>query len=141
MCSPAIFLDFAWEVDDDQWGSDHYPIVLRNNDPPPNEVPTKWQLKSADWEQFQNSYNEVIKYDRFQEVRDPMKLFTDLLYNIADRCISKFSANSKLKKKPWFNQDCREAIKDRKMALKNLYVHLQIAILNNIALKEPRPDI
>ena len=36
--------------------------------------------------------------------------------NISNKCIPKTSTNSK-KSKPWFNDDCKEAIKQRKQAL------------------------
>ena len=28
MCSPGIFLNYQWRVEEDQWGSDHFPILL-----------------------------------------------------------------------------------------------------------------
>ena len=47
-----------------------------------------------------------------------MLSFTETLIDISNQCIPKSSTNSFKKKKPWFNEKCKEAIKKRKDSLK-----------------------
>jgi hypothetical protein len=41
-------LDFDWKVLDDQYGIDHYPLLLTSND----SIPDERRFKKADWETF-----------------------------------------------------------------------------------------
>ena len=41
-----------------------------------------------------------------------MLSFTETLIDISNQCIPKSSTNSFKKKKPWFNYECKEAIKN-----------------------------
>ena len=47
---------------------------------------------------------------------DPMSLFTSI-FDIAEETIPKTSAVPKRFKKPWFSDICKDAIKERNMAL------------------------
>ena len=47
-----------------------------------------------------------------------MLSFTETLIDISNQCIPKSSTISFKKKKPWFNDECKEAIKKRKDSLK-----------------------
>ncbi len=37
ICSPTLFLDYTWNVEEDQYGSNHYPLVLNGHFPAPDE--------------------------------------------------------------------------------------------------------
>ena len=54
LCTPSIYLDFNWTVDDDQHGSDHFPIHLSHKLTHETSSP-RWVLKRADWELFGSS--------------------------------------------------------------------------------------
>ena len=40
LCDPSIFLDFSWNTFDDACGSDHYPIILNNEEIIHDHIPT-----------------------------------------------------------------------------------------------------
>ena len=50
------------------------------------------------------------------ESSDPIATFTSSLISISEKCIPKTSTNPK-KSNPWYNDDCKEAIKQRKQTL------------------------
>ncbi len=54
ICSPTLFLDYTWNVEEDQYGSDHYPLVLNGHFPAPDKRSPKWQFHKADWTKFQS---------------------------------------------------------------------------------------
>jgi ribonuclease HI len=117
VCSPSIFMDFDWKVDDDLHGSDHFPIFVQNVGPPVLENISRWKLRKADWEKFRSLCEESIRPENFLDQDDPTELFTDLLYDIASKCIPKTSSTPKRAHKPWFDEKCKEAVKERKSAL------------------------
>ena len=122
LCSPQIFLDFNWQVKDDTFGSDHFPIVLEQNGPPDLVHNTKWKLNKADWELFQVCCEQTISESLIQN-EDPAKVFTTLVHAAAEKSIPKTSAKSKRPPKPWFTEECKEAISKRKAALNRFNNH------------------
>ena len=62
--------------------------------------------------------HEKLMFDSFENSEDPMLSFTETVIDICNQCIPNISTNSFKKKKPWFNDECKEAIKKRKDGLK-----------------------
>ena len=54
--------------------------------------------------------------ENFKESSDPIADFTSSLIEISKECIPQTLTNS-TKSNPWYNDDCKEAIKQRKQAL------------------------
>ena len=54
--------------------------------------------------------------ENFKESSDPIADFTSSLIEISKECIPQTSTNP-TKCNPWYNDDCKEAIKQRKQAL------------------------
>ena len=54
--------------------------------------------------------------ENFKESSDPIADFTSSLIEISKECIPQSSTNP-TKSNPWYNDDCKEAIKQRKQAL------------------------
>lgn len=118
ICSPSIFMDFEWNVWNDQCGSDHYPIGLSINSPlQPDKLPN-WQLYKADWNKFELLSAEQLIKDKFQNVENKMEHFTSSLHDIATICVPKTSTVHSHLHKPWFNTNCAKAVKDRAKALR-----------------------
>jgi ribonuclease HI len=117
MSSPVIFMDFQWRVHDDQCGSDHFPIFIDINRPMPEERTPKWQLHKAKWSAFSDLCSASINRESFENIEDPPSSFAEILIDIASQTIPKSSTNSHNKHKPWFNIDCKEAIRSRQNAL------------------------
>ena len=117
ICYPTLLLDYEWKVHDDLCGSDHFPIFLNNIAPGVEEPSEKWKLNKADWPSFkalcESEINETIL-----KAKDPIDNFTTILYKIAEKTIPKTSTETKKKKKPWFNDDCKTSIQKRRQALR-----------------------
>ena len=78
----------------------------------------KWNFKKGNWEKFNILCHEKLLFNSFENSKDPMLSFTETLFDISNQSIPKSSTNSFKKKKPWFNDECKEAIKKRKDCLK-----------------------
>ena len=118
ICSPGIFADLNWKVVDDLHGSDHFPIQVLEVGPSVQQRPQRWKLHKANWEQFRVQCEQTIHPSAFKNCENPGELFTSLLYSAAENSIPRTSTDPKHPNKPWFNNDCKKAIGERKSVLR-----------------------
>ena len=118
ICSPDIFLDYSWNVDDDLHGSDHFPIIISENGPSVLERPSRWKLYKADWGLFQTLCAGSISREALLDLEDPTESISSLIYRAAEESIPRTSAHPKKRNKPWFDDNCKAAIKECKSALR-----------------------
>ena len=116
LCHPSLYLDYDWSVCEDQRGSDHFPILIESVQTHDEAHNPKWKLNKADWDLFHTLCNESLADTFLSDSSDPITDFTSSLINISEKCIPKTSTNPK-KSNPWYNDDCKEAIKQRKDTL------------------------
>ena len=115
-CHPSLFLDYNWSVCEDQHNSDHFPIIIEQNTFPTEDHNPKWKLNRANWDLFNTLCTGKLVPENFKESSDPIADFTSSLIEISKECIPQTSTNP-TKSYPWYNDDCKEAIKQRKQAL------------------------
>ena len=133
LCHPSIFLDYDWSVCEDQHGSDHFPIIIESLQHPSEDHNPKWKLNKANWDLFNYLCEESLTTVSLSDSIDPIAGFTSSLIDICDKCIPKTSTSPK-KSNPWYNQDCKEAIKERKQALSKFCKYPTKENLNNVRL-------
>ena len=122
LCSPAIALNYHWQPKNDTFGSDHFPIIIsstKSSSPSP-QFQQYWKINKADWTNFaqkcENSLNENANITSIEQ-------FVDSLVSISNDTIPKTRSKMKRIKKPWFTDDCKQSITQRKKALRNLRNH------------------
>ena len=118
LCHPSIYMDVACEVLSDRLGSDHHRIIITANTsdhPVPERVP-KWNFKKAKWNIFEDQCIKEITPNLFHDADDKMAIFSSTLLDIATDYIPKTSPFPKRKAKPWFDEDCQAAKKERNKA-------------------------
>ena len=62
---------------------------------------------------------------------EPIVLFTDVLCIIAKSCMPKTTAKQEKRSKPWFNTECKDAMKTRKSALASFKTNITSENLSN----------
>lgn len=103
-----------WDVDSDCRGSDHFPIIITEDnqtntlDPKP-----KWNYKRANWDKFQTTLISSLSDN------DRIETITAKIINAANDSIPKSKPKGD-DKVPWWNSDVEKCIKDRKKALRKL---------------------
>ena len=118
LAHPSIYLDFSCRVLADKHNSDHSPILITvdiDGEPDADRTP-KWNLKRANWDGFKDKCREDINQDLFTNTEDKMKSFSSALLDIASEFIPKTSPFTKNKPKPWFDDECRQAKRERNKA-------------------------
>ena len=116
LCHLSLNLDFEWSVCEDQHGSDHFPIVIESIQTYEEEHNLKWKLNKANLDLFHSLCDECLTSTALSESTDLISDFTSSLIDISEKCIPKTSTNPK-KSNLWYNDDCKEAIKQRKGTL------------------------
>ena len=108
-------LDYRWDVLDDTHGSDHYPTVLihtvhKNRGEP---RPRRWVMRKADQQKFKMLCEERLS-EQILDNNNPMSVFTKTVYDIAVETIPKSPAHPKKIPVPWFDEECRLSILEKK---------------------------
>ena len=116
ICHPSLYLDYKWSVCEDQHGSDHFPIVIESIKTSEEDHNPKWKLNKANWDLFHTLCDESLTTTSLSDSTDCIADFTSSLIDISEKCIPKTSTYPK-KSNPWYNDDCKEAIKQRKDTL------------------------
>jgi Endonuclease-reverse transcriptase len=122
-----IGTDFSWSIHDDLCGSDHFPLIVQGSIPVPTRHVARWKLRKADWDMFreecQTQINTISQNKTIEQ-------FTSTLSNIAANTIPKTKDTTKRHRKPWFTDECKQSIINRKKALRDFKNNHTVANLN-----------
>jgi hypothetical protein len=113
---PSLLLDFSWKVHDDLCGSDHFPIILESLHSTVGERPTRYD--KADWSLYEQMCRTKLQTEMIRNATDPILQFNETVISIP-----KTSTKPKHPGKLWFNDDCKDAIKNRKKAERQFGKH------------------
>ncbi|WP_419584840.1 hypothetical protein, partial [Thiolapillus sp.] len=121
ICDPSLALEFDWLTHNDLCGSDHFPVILKTSLRDDEPAAEHWKFDRADWMSFRTLCVSRLS-DELALSEDPVAQFTDTLIEIANQTIPKSHiSKNKLPKVPWFNDVCKQAIKERKKAQRKLF--------------------
>ena len=73
--------------------SDHFPIVIEQNNFSTEDHNLKWKLNRANWDLFNTLCTGKWVPENFKESSDPMADFTSMLIEIYKECIPQTSTN------------------------------------------------
>lgn len=61
-CTPYLSISFSWEVHDELYGSDHYPIIMHHNlSHTSDSSRPRWKVDTADWSKFATLLEFVMR--------------------------------------------------------------------------------
>ena len=90
-------------------------LLSLNNTLFPLGSQSNWKLNRTKWNIFNTLCTGKLVPENFKESSDPIADFTSFI-EISKECIPQTSTNP-TKSNPWYNDDCNQAIKQRKQAL------------------------
>ena len=88
--------------------------------------------------QFDNLCKEKLTLDTTELYDELIVLFTDVLCIIAKSCMPRTMAKQKKRCKPWFNTECKDAMKARKAALTNFKTNITSENLSNFRVAQTK---
>lgn len=114
---PELNLEFEWNVYDDLCFSDHFPIHLDFLQCVAEQFrPISWALKDADWTAFECmiEYELDCRQDEISDVNE----FCLLIESVADQIFEKTKGRPNRRRVPWWDDEVKQAIRDRKKAFR-----------------------
>lgn len=121
IASSDIATHFTWNVNQDLYNSDHYPVLLSIDDSTCKETPIRFIFEKADWSKFKRSANVERDPCSFDSVDDATEYVTDIIIGAAKRSIPQTKGTIRTKPVPWWNPEVSEAIRERKVAIRRYY--------------------
>ena len=137
LATPQLMPLFTWHVADDPMGSDHFPVWLTYQDNPSlGARPKRWNLRKADWDEFEASLEDAFSTDSTSGLIPSVEDFTSKVIDAARRSIPRTSGAPHRTPVPWWTEECREAIRARRRALRAFDRHATTE--NLIAFRQAR---
>ena len=96
----------------------------------PGALP-RWNLNRSDWVQFDHLCKEKLTLDTIELYDERIVLFTDILCSIVKSCMPRTTAKQKKRCKPWFNTECKDALKASKSDLVRFKTNITTDNLSN----------
>lgn len=112
--SESLARRLSWEVLDDNHGSDHFPITVRDTEK--RSIPTlkrqRWKYNDADWKKYGESLTPpgTVSAETFEVT----------VIAAAETSIPRTSTKVSRRAVPWWNETVAEVIKRRRKALRKL---------------------
>ena len=113
LCSASVADRFRWRTHASPCGSDHFPIWLRTDTPHPGARTPQWNLRKADWASFSADCN--LELDLSNASTDTLN--EQICSNILHAAVKSIPKTSSLPKRipvPWWSEECRLAIRERR---------------------------
>ena len=111
LCSSSIVDIFEWHVLNDNYTSDHYPIIISHLDKcPPPQLP-KYNFDRADWEKYNRITENIKEFQNTKGHEEINNYFTEFIINAANESIPLISYSSSKRTVPWWSEDLSQKIK------------------------------
>ena len=115
LCSSNVLTDFKWEVLRDLHGSDHFPIIIKLNEP--KQVPTipRWNIDKANWISYREECSKIQEIANIENNLEAYKSLEKVILSAASKSIPSTNPMKGRPPVPWWNKTCKNL---RKIALK-----------------------
>lgn len=130
LVSPNIQHLFEWSINDDLYSSDHYPIMINITGFAPNyERRPCWNIKRANWEKFNCNFNKPLT--SFYDINEIENYVTETILSSAHEAIPLKPTICNRKEVPWWNNNIKLLIKERRKLLKQFKRNMSSENLEN----------
>ena len=121
LCSNIISQSLMWSRLDDLHGSDHYPIIIAEMGTDSSlDSPSRWCFRRAEWALFRIATKILQSPLSFPSIDKALEYFLDVVIKASEKSIPRVMPSSK-PRVSWLNPECREAIRERKKALRRFH--------------------
>jgi len=131
MCTSSLVQRLKWKVLPDIYSSDHLPILInymsRIGDTNMNKN-RRWNLKTPNWTLLSDIIGEEIikiQHNDQSNIENTVKILTNIITSAAEISIGSCINHNKNPKVPWWNDEIKRAISNKKNAL-NTYKKIKL---------------
>ncbi|KAG5865312.1 hypothetical protein JTB14_028957 [Gonioctena quinquepunctata] len=108
----------TWHTLDSLYDSNHFPILISDNESKQVNIKGKWKIAKANWELYSQTLKENTENINYSnDVDEAVGQLTNSIISAATNCIGKYSVNPTKRTVPWWNDSCNIAVKECKKAL------------------------
>ena len=119
LASPQLLPLFTWKVADDPMESDHFPVWLEFHCSVALGMrPPRWNVEKAEWDEFSSHLEEVFTTIHREKRELSVEEFTSILLDAASQYIPRTSGSPRRIPVPWWTDECRSVIRERRRASK-----------------------
>ena len=93
LCTPDIFLDYFWSVNNNLYGSDHWPIHLKSATNSPESSSPKWKTEDANWSKYASGIIIDRKFESYESHIEAYNSLSDKIIHSANDSIPKREVN------------------------------------------------
>ena len=107
ICSNSIVDKLDWSISEDDFTSDHYPVLISiasNNNPSAME---RFNVAKADWPKFNQITNAIFPYQENQDHNVTYEKLIEFITNTAKKCIPLTRSTPLKKAVPWWNENLK----------------------------------
>ena len=120
ICSNTVANELEWRALDDNYTSDHHPILITYTQPS-NPVNTeRYKTNKADWSKYKELLTTSIpEYDETLDIEESYSIIKQSIIQAANESIPKTGKNNKRKEVPWWTKEIQE-LSDQKHKVSNI---------------------
>ena len=119
ICSDNISDKIEWFVSEDDYSSDHYPVIISIYTETENEKDMRFNTEKANWPQFKLLTEKIPNFDEQLNHNESNKILTETIIKAANKSIPRINPNGRKKTVPWWSEELKKLaymkhrIKDR----------------------------
>ena len=115
ICSGNIVDKFEWNVLDDLYSSDHFPVLITTLGHTPNPPIQRFNTNKADWDSYKFHTSQIPPYDNTIDHNETAEYLTNFVKNAAEKAMPLTSATATPLKHcvPWWSNTLFHLIKEK----------------------------
>ena len=133
LCSSNIVDRFEWNISDDLYSSDHFPIVISYlNNNPSQHIP-QYNIHKADWTMYEFHTRQILPFDSLKDHNETNNYVTDFMKRAADKSIPQSTPHPNKNKVPWWSDTLSELVKQKHTVGRRLdSLHRRFSKINKV---------
>ncbi|CAG4925468.1 unnamed protein product [Colias eurytheme] len=140
ICTSDVASCSSWNPLPYTFGSDHFPILItlpfKNNQNYKQSSRFKYRLQNVDWDKYKNTIENEVRELPDVNITNGIKCseaFAKTILQVAEELFPvKSTSNTLMSSPPWWDKDCTEAIKKRKLEEKRYAENMSTENYNNL---------
>ena len=111
ICSAELQEDLEWHVLEDQFTSDHYPVLVTiQTQEDPSETTRRFRTNLADWKGFTAATENIPEFNEEIEAEEAYGIIKKVILNAAENHIPQNMGVRKKKIVPWWSKDLQQSV-------------------------------
>ena len=119
LCTDDLTHELEWHVSEDDFSSDHFPIIISCPTPDESEPDLRFNTNKANWAKYQKETEKIEDFNPENNHNEMADKFEKSIIEAASKSIPKVNPNGRRKTVPWWNNELKELVK-AKHKLKNI---------------------